>query len=276
MLGEQGEVWVLDFDRGRLRAPGAWSGRGARSPRAQPREVRGRRGRLASRFRAPAHSRTTREARCTTSTTSSSTSRRPSPSWCSCGAACAIRATARGSASVSASVPAIPGATIWIHAVSVGEVQAAQPLIDAAAEAPPEVRDPAHYRHADRRAPAHGCCSATVCTCATCRFDLPGSVRRFFDRVRPKLAMILETELWPNLYGECGRRGVPLVLASARISPRSVGKYRRMVAAVSQDALARHRDRGPERVGRRTLPVDRRHVRPDPRHRQHQVRLPAA
>ena len=59
--------------------------------------------------------------------------------------------------------------------------------------------------------------------------DLPGSVRRFFDRVQPKLAMILETELWPNLYAECGRRGVPLVLASARVSPRSVGKYRRLV-----------------------------------------------
>ena len=60
--------------------------------------------------------------------------------------------------------------------------------------------------------------------------DLPGSVKRFFDRVQPKLAMILETELWPNLYRECGRRGIPLVLASARISPRSVGKYRRLVS----------------------------------------------
>ena len=61
-------------------------------------------------------------------------------------------------------------------------------------------------------------------------FDLPGSVRRFFDRVQPKLAMILETELWPNLYGECGRRSVPLVLASARVSPRSIGKYRRLMS----------------------------------------------
>ncbi|NJS40108.1 MAG: hypothetical protein HC783_15080, partial [Rhodobacteraceae bacterium] len=61
-------------------------------------------------------------------------------------------------------------------------------------------------------------------------FDLPGAVRRFFDRVQPRLAMILETELWPNLYGECGRRSVPLVLASARVSPRSVGKYRRLTS----------------------------------------------
>jgi 3-deoxy-D-manno-octulosonic-acid transferase len=59
--------------------------------------------------------------------------------------------------------------------------------------------------------------------------DLPGSVRRFFQRVKPQLAVILETEIWPNLYHRCGRQGVPLVLASARISPRSVTSYRRLV-----------------------------------------------
>jgi 3-deoxy-D-manno-octulosonic-acid transferase len=125
--------------------------------------------------------------------------------------------------------PPIPGSTIWIHAVSVGEVQAAQPLI-------------AQFQ---KRHPHYGILLTTVTPTGAARarllfgdrvhlryvpLDLPGSVRRFFDRVQPKLAMILETELWPNLYGECGRRGVPLVLASARISPRSVGKYRRMVS----------------------------------------------
>jgi 3-deoxy-D-manno-octulosonic-acid transferase len=60
-------------------------------------------------------------------------------------------------------------------------------------------------------------------------FDLPGSVRRFFDRVQPRLAIVFETELWPTLFHECGRRAVPLVLASARISPRSVGRYRWLV-----------------------------------------------
>ena len=124
--------------------------------------------------------------------------------------------------------PTIPGPTIWIHAVSVGEVQAAQPLIT-------QLR---------KRHPGYRILLTTVTPTGAARarllfgeqallryvpFDLPGSVKRFFDRVQPKLAMILETELWPNLYGECGRRGVPLVLASARISPRSVGKYRRLV-----------------------------------------------
>ena len=59
--------------------------------------------------------------------------------------------------------------------------------------------------------------------------DLPGAVRRFFQRVQPQLAVILETEIWPNLYHRCGSLGVPLVLASARISPRSVKSYRRLV-----------------------------------------------
>ncbi len=59
-------------------------------------------------------------------------------------------------------------------------------------------------------------------------FDLPGAVRRFFSRVEPRLAVIFETELWPNLYRECARRRVPLVIASARVSSRSVGRYQRL------------------------------------------------
>lgn len=56
--------------------------------------------------------------------------------------------------------------------------------------------------------------------------DLPRAVRRFLDAVQPQLGIVLETELWPNLYAECARRGVPLVLASARLSQRSVQRYR--------------------------------------------------
>ena len=59
-------------------------------------------------------------------------------------------------------------------------------------------------------------------------------MRRFFQRVNPALAVILETEIWPNLYHRCGRLGIPLVLASARISPRSVKSYRRLVGLFRQ------------------------------------------
>jgi 3-deoxy-D-manno-octulosonic-acid transferase len=61
-------------------------------------------------------------------------------------------------------------------------------------------------------------------------FDLPGSVRRFLDRARPRLAVIMETELWPNLYRQCRLRRVPLVIASARLSRRSTERYRRLGA----------------------------------------------
>ena len=68
-------------------------------------------------------------------------------------------------------------------------------------------------------------------------FDVPGAVRRFFARLQPRLAVIFETELWPNLYRECGRQRVPLVLASARLSARSVSRYRRL-GALFRDTLA--------------------------------------
>jgi 3-deoxy-D-manno-octulosonic-acid transferase len=58
-------------------------------------------------------------------------------------------------------------------------------------------------------------------------YDTPGSVRRFLARARPQLAIIMETELWPNLYGECERRGVRVLLANARLSAKSVARYRR-------------------------------------------------
>jgi len=58
-------------------------------------------------------------------------------------------------------------------------------------------------------------------------YDTPGSVRRFLERSRPRIAIIMETELWPNLFRECERRAIPVVLASARLSEKSVARYRR-------------------------------------------------
>jgi 3-deoxy-D-manno-octulosonic-acid transferase len=59
-------------------------------------------------------------------------------------------------------------------------------------------------------------------------YDLPGAVRRFLDRLQPQVAVILETEIWPTLYGVLHRRGIPIVLASARLTQRSVASYRRL------------------------------------------------
>ncbi len=125
-----------------------------------------------------------------------------------------------------------PGCT-WIHAVSVGEVQAAAALI----------------RELKRRAPGLEIVLTTVTATGAARartifgdevrhcylpYDLPGAVRRFLDRIRPRAAIMLETEIWPTLYCEIGRRKLPLVIASARISDRSVNRYRRMASLVGE------------------------------------------
>ena len=120
------------------------------------------------------------------------------------------------------------GRSIWVHAVSVGEVQAAVPLVNALLAKYPAVPLVVTTGTATGRARAR----ALFGSRAHVRYvpvDLPGSVRRFFARVQPRLAVILETEIWPNLYHRCGQLGVPLVMASARISPRSVRSYRRLV-----------------------------------------------
>ena len=118
--------------------------------------------------------------------------------------------------------------SIWVHAVSVGEVQASVPLVEALLKRFPTFPLVLTTVTATGRARA----MAVFGTRVDVRYlpiDLPGSVRRFFQRVQPQLAIILETEIWPNLYHRCGRMRVPLVLASARISPRSVESYRRLV-----------------------------------------------
>jgi 3-deoxy-D-manno-octulosonic-acid transferase len=118
--------------------------------------------------------------------------------------------------------------SIWVHAVSVGEVQAGVPLVEALLKRFPAIPLVLTTVTPTGRARAE----ALFGSRADVRYvpiDLPGSVRRFFQRVQPQLAIILETEIWPNLYHRCGRLGVPLVLASARISPRSVASYRRLV-----------------------------------------------
>ncbi len=118
--------------------------------------------------------------------------------------------------------------SIWVHAVSVGEVVAAAPMIRALA----------------RKYPAHPVIVTTVTPTGAARirslfgdsvqhcyipFETPGAVRRLFEAIDPRIALIIETEIWPNLYYGCGTRGIPLVLASARISPRSVANYRRLL-----------------------------------------------
>jgi 3-deoxy-D-manno-octulosonic-acid transferase len=115
--------------------------------------------------------------------------------------------------------------SIWLHAVSLGEMSAAAPLVRALRS-----RYPKNPLVLTTATPTGRARAQNLFGDADVRFlpyDTPGAVARFLGRVRPQLAVIMETELWPNLFAECKRRGVPLVLASARVTPKSVARYQR-------------------------------------------------
>jgi 3-deoxy-D-manno-octulosonic-acid transferase len=123
---------------------------------------------------------------------------------------------------------ALPGDApcIWVHAVSLGEVTAAAPLLREL-----QRRDPARPLVLTTATPTGRTRAAALfgpaITIRYLPYDLPGAVRRFMRRNRPRTLIIMETELWPNLFRECARSGVPIVLASARLSEKSVARYRR-------------------------------------------------
>lgn len=156
----------------------------------------------------------------------------------------------------------LAGPSIWLHAVSVGEVQAAAPLVLALRERYPHALivvtciTPTGMAHARRLFADQN---------VTLRFlplDLPGAVRRFLDRVQPQVGIVLETEIWPRLFYECGERGIPIILASARLSARSVARYRRWSSLVQQSlgmhvTIAAQSDIDAERFRSLGVPTDR-------------------
>lgn len=118
-------------------------------------------------------------------------------------------------------------AGVWIHAVSVGEVQAAQPLI----------------KHFLERHPRAGVLVTTTTPTGSERlralfedrvrhvytpFDMTPVMNRFLDAVQPRIAVVMETEIWPNMLRACERRRIPVVLANARLSARSAQGYARL------------------------------------------------
>ena len=116
---------------------------------------------------------------------------------------------------------------LWVHAVSLGEMSAAAPLVRALRSRYPDIPLVLTTATPTGRARARTSFGDTV-DVRYLPYDTPGAVARFLDRIQPRLALIMETELWPNLFRECERRGVPLVLASARLSAKSVSRYRRL------------------------------------------------
>ena len=131
------------------------------------------------------------------------------------------------------------GPVIWLHAVSVGETRAAQPLIDALARAHPQ----AHFvlTHMTPTGRVVGESIARELPGRVVQrylpYDLPCAVRRFLGQAHPSIGVLLETEAWPNLLHGAHAAGVPMVLINARLSEKSAAKAQR-VAALIRPAVA--------------------------------------
>jgi 3-deoxy-D-manno-octulosonic-acid transferase len=113
---------------------------------------------------------------------------------------------------------------IWIHAVSVGEARAAAPLVRRLAVRYPDDRVLITTMTPTGSATVRQLFGDQVEHCYV-PYDYPSAVRRFLDRTRPGLALIMETEIWPNLFHACRARGVPLMVANVRMSERSMRGY---------------------------------------------------
>lgn len=125
--------------------------------------------------------------------------------------------------------------SVWIHAVSVGEVVAAIPIV--------------HY--IQKKFPNHAIVFTTMTPTGSSRvkqafgdqvfhvyipYDFPWALNRFFAKIKPCLFIILETELWPNILFACQARQIPVIVANAHLSERSVRGYSR-IPALTQKML---------------------------------------
>jgi 3-deoxy-D-manno-octulosonic-acid transferase len=114
-----------------------------------------------------------------------------------------------------------PKRTLWVHAVSVGEVRSSAPLVDALVARYPQHRVVVTTMTPTGSEQVKELFGDRVSHCYV-PYDFPDAVRRFFDRVRPEAAVIAETEFWPNIFAECGRRRIPLLLVNGRVSQESL------------------------------------------------------
>ncbi len=118
---------------------------------------------------------------------------------------------------------------IWVHAVSLGETLAALPLINKIIQNYPNTPILVTNMTLTGSEQVSKQLGDKVIN-AYIPFDTPLFVRRFFERSRPKIAIILETELWPNLFRQCELRKIPLVVTNARLSQKSAKGYQRFFA----------------------------------------------
>jgi 3-deoxy-D-manno-octulosonic-acid transferase len=120
----------------------------------------------------------------------------------------------------------IQGPAIWLHTVSVGETRAAEPLIAALRARWPDHRILLTHMTPTGRETGEQVFGSQVSRCYL-PYDLPVAVGRFLSHFQPRLGLLLETEIWPNLIHACRVRSIPLYLVNARLSERSAQGYAR-------------------------------------------------
>ncbi|MCV6637219.1 lipid IV(A) 3-deoxy-D-manno-octulosonic acid transferase [Candidatus Albibeggiatoa sp. nov. NOAA] len=133
-------------------------------------------------------------------------------------------------------IPKLKRHSIWVHAVSVGEVQAAMPFIQRLQQQYPDTAfliTTMTPTGSERVTATFGDSVQHVYL----PYDYPDAVRRFLNRTQPKLLVLMETELWPNLLAACQKRDIPVIVANARLSEKStrgyakIGRFTRQVLA---------------------------------------------
>jgi 3-deoxy-D-manno-octulosonic-acid transferase len=135
-------------------------------------------------------------------------------------------------------LPPMQRGGIWVHAVSVGESIAAAPMIKALLARYPQlpVTITCMTPTGSERVQSMFAHEPRVQHCYL-PYDFPWAAGRFLDHIQPKIGVIMETELWPNHIHQCAKRGIPTVLANARLSERSARGYGRF-ARLTRPMLA--------------------------------------
>ena len=122
---------------------------------------------------------------------------------------------------------------IWLHAVSVGETRAAEPLIKALRSRYPQHRILLTHMTPTGREAGERLFGKDVIRCYL-PYDFPAAVARFLDHFGPQVGIVMETEIWPNLIHACRARGLPLYLVNARLSEKSYTRYLRFPGLVRE------------------------------------------
>jgi 3-deoxy-D-manno-octulosonic-acid transferase len=153
---------------------------------------------------------------------------------------------------------------LWLHAVSVGEVNAAIALVNALRAAHPGRPLLVTTTTPTGSARVRALWGDSVLH-VYLPYDLPGAVRHFLDHFHPAIALVMETEIWPNLFAELQRRGVPAIIANARLSERSLKAYRPIAPLVritmaTIDHVAAQSEADAERYRRLGAPAGRVHA----------------